>query len=138
VETNNSFLGTGWSFPPTFTNVGGDVVMTSDLEDILASLHILLSTSIGERLMQPTYGCNLSRLQFEPLNSSLLTYIRGIVTDAILYDEPRIEAKKISIDTSEYTDGILRIEIDFIIPATNSRYNYVYPYYITEGNSLIP
>ncbi len=61
MEKSESFLGTGWSFPPTFTNVSGDVVMTSDVEDILASLHILLSTSIGERLMQPTYGCNLSR-----------------------------------------------------------------------------
>jgi phage baseplate assembly protein W len=138
METSDSFLGTGWSFPPSFTNVGGDVVMTSDLDDILASLHILLSTSIGERLMQPTYGCNLSALQFEPLNSSLLTYIRGIVTDAILYDEPRILAKNIDIDTSQYTEGLLRIEIDFIIPATNSRYNFVYPYYITEGNAIIP
>ncbi|MDQ3110696.1 MAG: GPW/gp25 family protein [Bacteroidota bacterium] len=138
METNNSFLGTGWSFPPSFTKVGGDVVMTSDLEDILSSLNILLSTSIGERLMQPTYGCNLSRLQFEPVNSSLLAYIKGIVTDAILYDEPRIEAKKINIDTSGYTEGILRIQIDFIIPATNSRHNYVYPYYITEGNGIIP
>jgi len=138
METTGSFLGTGWSFPPSFTNVSGDVVMTSDIEDILASLEILLSTSIGERLMQPTYGCNLSSLQFEPLNSSLLTYIRGIVTDAILYDEPRIEAKDINLDTSNYTEGILRIEIDFVIPATNSRYNYVYPYYITEGNSQIP
>jgi uncharacterized protein len=138
METTDSFLGTGWSFPPTFTNVGGDVVMTSDIDDILSSLHILLSTSIGERLMQPTYGCNLSSLQFEPINSSLLTYIKGIVTDAILYDEPRILAKKINIDTSEYTEGLLRIEIDFIIPATNSRYNFVYPYYITEGNGIIP
>jgi phage baseplate assembly protein W len=138
METSDSFLGTGWSFPPSFTNVGGDVVMTSDLEDILASLHILLSTSIGERLMQPTYGCNLSGLQFEPINSSLLTYIKGIVTDAILYDEPRILAKNISIDTSQYTEGLLKIEIDFIIPATNSRYNFVYPYYITEGNGIIP
>ena len=56
----NSFLGTGWKFPPEFNNQTGTVEMVSDYTDIKESLDILLSTSLGERVMQPDYGCNLN------------------------------------------------------------------------------
>lgn len=135
-EIQTSFLGTGWGFPPAFSDVSGDVGMISDVPDILESLNILLSTSLGERIMQPSYGCNLQDVLFEPVDTSLLAYIRGLVSDAILYHEPRIRLNKITIDTEQYLEGKLLIDIDFTVSATNSRYNYVYPFYINEANSL--
>ncbi len=36
-----------------------------DGEDIRQRLIILLVTTVGERLMQPTYGCHLASFAFE-------------------------------------------------------------------------
>jgi uncharacterized protein len=76
----NSILGTGWAFPPEFDRNAGAVQMVSGEEDINQSLNILLSTSLGERVMQARYGCNLHDFVFEPLNSSVIGYIRDLVT----------------------------------------------------------
>ena len=131
-----SFLGTGWGFPPEFNDLSGEVGMISDVEDIRSSLHILLSTAVGERIMQPTYGCNLQEVLFEPINTSMLSFLKGLISDAILYHEPRIRLNSVNIITDEYLEGRLPIEIDFTVASTNSRYNYVYPFYINEASSL--
>ena len=137
-EASGSFLGTGWSFPPAFSNISGEVGMTSDVEDILGSLKILLSTAVGERLMQPTFGCDLEEVLFEPVSTSLLSFLKGLISDAILYYEPRIRLNGIQINTDQYTEGLLPIEIDFTVSATNSRFNFVYPFYLNEASTLNP
>src|SRR5690606_26760283 len=86
-----SFLGRGWSFPPTFSKSARDVLMTSDEEDIQKSLEILLSTTIGERFLQPSFGCNLESFVFEPMNATIQTLIKITVKDAILLFEARIK-----------------------------------------------
>ena len=54
---NQKYLGRGWSFPPTFTRSGtAELEMVEAREDIEQSLEILLSTSLGERILQPKYG----------------------------------------------------------------------------------
>jgi phage baseplate assembly protein W len=135
-QASGSFLGTGWGFPPAFSNISGNVSMTSDVEDILCSLNILLSTAVGERLMQPTFGCNLEEVLFEPISTSLLSFLKGLISDAILYHEPRIRLNSVNISTDNYLEGKLPIEIDFTVATTNSRYNFVYPFYLNEGSSL--
>ena len=75
---DTSFLGQGWSFPPEFSKDSGTVNMVSEELDINQSLHILLSTSLGERVMQPDYGCNLKDYQSEPLNNGLISYLKDL------------------------------------------------------------
>ena len=137
MSVDKSFLGTGWAFPPEFSEETGTVEMVSAEIDINQSLQILLSTSLGERVMQPTYGCNLLDYQFEPLNSNLLAFIRSTVERALLYHEPRIIVENISITqpgSFDLIEGKLLIEIDYRIIETNSRYNYVYDFYLREAN----
>ena len=133
MNERKSFLGTGWSFPPTFTKNPCQVVMVSDEEDIRQSLEILLSTRHGERVMQPEYGCNLDVLLFEPINTSLITFVKDLIEKAILYHEPRIDLKKININTEQVLEGLLLIELEYVIRSTNSRYNFVYPFYLKEA-----
>lgn len=133
---NQSFLGRGWSFPPEFGKDSKTVKMLEDEVDIKSSLHILLSTRPGERVMLPGYGCNLDELLFSPLNLTLKTYVIDLIKTAILYYEPRIDVNKIDIDPAEELNGVLLINIDYIIRATNSRMNMVYPFYKEEGNEL--
>jgi phage baseplate assembly protein W len=133
---NNSFLGTGWSFPPSFEKSSGEVSMLRDEDDIQSSLHILLTTRIGERVMQPTYGCNLDELVFESLSSTFKSFIRDLVKTAILYHEPRIKLNKVDLDDSRDLEGIILISIDYTIRTTNTRFNYVFPYYRNEGTDI--
>ena len=110
--------------------------MLEDEDDIKSSLEILLSTIQGERVMQPKYGCDLTPLLFEPLNSSLRTEIVDKVKNAILYFEPRIDVEKIELKDDQITEGIVLITIDYIIRSTNSRNNYVFPFYKAEGTDI--
>jgi uncharacterized protein len=136
MEKLNSFLGTGWAFPPSFNKETRTVDLVSDQEDIRQSLNILLSTSLGERVMQPRYGCNLTDYLFDPLNSSVIGYIKDLVEHAILFYEPRILAEKIEVtaqDSFDIIEGRFTISIEYSIPETNSRFNYVYDYYKNEA-----
>ena len=133
---NRSFLGRGWSFPPEFTKEIGTVKMLEDEDDIISSLHILLSTRLGERIMVPDYGCNLDDLLFNSLSITVRTYVAGLIRTAMLYHEPRIDTKKIAIEPADDTNGVLLIHIEFVVRATNSRMNMVYPFYKTEGNRM--
>lgn len=131
------FLGTGWSFPPTLSKNKKSVLMTSGIDDINSSLHILLSTTPGERIMQPAYGCNLKRLLFEPLDTSLKAYIKDLIKVAILYHEPRIRLNDITlVDKPE--NGLIEITLIYTVRSTNSRYNFVYPFYKDEGIDINP
>lgn len=131
-----SFLGIGWAFPPTFYKSGKNVVMASDEEDIVQSLQILLSTRLGERIMLPKYGCNLEDLLFENLDITVRTYIADLIQTAILYYEPRIEAEKVEFTVGVPGEGRLDIIVRYRVKTTNSRYNFVYPYYQNEGSNL--
>lgn len=132
----NSFLGTGWSFPPTFDTTIGSVITTSDEEDIQFSLQILLSTRKGERVMQPGYGCNLDEMLFEPMTTTFKTYISDMVRTAILFYEARINLNGVLIDDSRETEGVIAISLDYTVRTTNSRFNFVYPYYKNEGTEI--
>lgn len=136
MELTRPFLGRGWSFPTEFDRQAKGVFMLEEETDIQSSLHILLSTRLGERVMLPGYGCNMDSLVFEAMNLTLLTYMKDIVENAILYHEPRIELDKVVIDTTQQNEGLLLIEIKYMVRTTNSRYNYVYPFYLNEGTNL--
>jgi phage baseplate assembly protein W len=132
MAITKSFLGTGWGFPPSFSNKSGEVGLLSDEVDIQSSLEILLSTRQGERVMRQDYGCNLDELVFEPLTTTFKTYIKDLISTAILYYEPRIELNKIELDDTGELEGRILISIDYTVRSTNSRFNFVFPFYKTE------
>ena len=134
ANNDNAFLGRGWSFPPSFDKNVKEVDMTEDEEDIENSLRILLSTTLGERVMQPKFGCNMNDMVFESIDTSLQTEMRNRIQNSILYFESRINVQAITISTQNELDGLVLISLDYIIRSTNARTNLVYPFYISEGN----
>jgi len=132
----NDFLGKGWSFPPTFDKGLQSVEITEKNDDIQRSLEILLTTKIGERIMEPKYGCNMDDLVFEALSTTAATLMRDRIETAILYFEPRIDAERIELNTTGVLEGMIVVEIDYVVRATNSRFNFVYPFYKNEGTEL--
>jgi phage baseplate assembly protein W len=130
------FRGIGWKFPIEFSRKHDTVVMLTGEEDIRNSLDVLFATNVGERVMHPNYGSALSNFLFMPVNKSTMTYIQAIISDEILFNEPRINVTDIMIEPSVSESGRLDITIEYIIVATNNRYNYVYPFYIREATNL--
>lgn len=151
---DNSFLGTGWSFPPTFRRETGGVDMISDEENVRKSIHIILATRStgqitlrskdgvpeyrtisGERVLQPTYGLNLMPYVFEPMNTPNIAMIERVVREALVLNEPRIIVQDI-VSTPDHEGGVLLININYTIIRTNTRYNYVFPFYMNEATNL--
>jgi uncharacterized protein len=130
-----AFLGSGWAFPPTFTGGGGQVVMASGVEDIHQSLQILLSTRLGERVMQDSFGCDLTAVLFEEIAQSMVNTLTGLISDAILYHEPRITLDKLDVSQDRAEASLLLISLEYTVRSTNSRFNMVYPFYLNEAMS---
>lgn len=131
-----AFLGRGWSFPPSFNRSIPGVTMLEQEADIASSLEILLSTAPGERLMLPHYGCNMDDLVFDSLDTRLKTLMADNIESAILYHEPRIEVETVTIDDHDELEGVVLIEVVYRVKSTNSRFNFVYPFYRLEGTDI--
>lgn len=134
-QTDKSFLGTGWSFPPTFRREWYGVEMLSEEADVHSSIGIILATMTGERVMLPTFGCNLRPYVFEPMNVPNIAMIEKIVKEALVLHEPRIIVESIT-STPDQNNGVLSIDIQYTIITTNTRYNYVFPFYMNEATNI--
>jgi phage baseplate assembly protein W len=71
---------------------------------------------------------------FEEIDQSLVNTITSLVTNSILYHEPRINLEKLDVSQSESQQGLLLIGITYSVRSTNSRFNMVYPFYINEAS----
>ncbi len=136
MEDTNLFLGRGWAFPPRFDFEKNTPVMVSEEEDIRESLRIILSTARGERIMNPKFGCELSSLVFDRIDSILLNRIKDSVSSAILNFEPRITLENIQIEVSNAFEGRVDLHLDYTIRKINVRTNIVYPFYFKEGTNV--
>ena len=135
--TQTSFLGRGWGFPVSFQRGYNGAEMLSDEEDIRSSLHILLSTTIGERVMRPNFGTNIHNLIFDTLDLNTQTLIADGIRRAILLHEPRIkvENQDMAFDI-DAESGRVELTVNYLVKATNSRANIVYPFYLNEGTNV--
>lgn len=130
MADNQQFLGRGWGFPVSFGNQGRSVVMAEAEEDIRQSLNILLSTSLGERVLRPTFGWKRDALMFEPLSTSFGAYLAREIETAILFFEPRIELNRVDFENATELEGLILIRLDYTVRTTNSRTNLVFPFYL--------
>lgn len=129
------FLGKGWAFPVTFGNQGRAVTTVAAEEDIRQSLDILLSTHVGERVLNPTFGWKRDSLMFEPLSTSFAAYLTREIETAILFFESRITLNGVNFQTEPDQEGLILIRIDYTVKTTNTRTNLVYPFYVTQATN---
>ena len=127
-----AFLGRGWSFPVRVHDKDGTIRLSEYEQDIQQSIWIILSTSKGEGVMRPEFGCGIHDLVFEVINTTTLTAIEEGVLEALALFESRIEVKQVKALSNGGLDGQLRISIDYEVRGTNNQFNFVYPFYIKE------
>lgn len=133
MKTEDNFLGQGWAFPPDFSMLVSGPRMVSGAEDIEQSLRILFSTQLGERILRPTYGCNLEESVFEDFDRTSFQYLKDTLETAIIYHEPRIRLHEITIGEGPNRDGTIQFDLSYTIRSTNTRTNMVYPFNVYEA-----
>jgi uncharacterized protein len=129
------FLGRGWAFPLA-ADARGEVALAAYEEDVRQAVFIILQTNPGERVMRPDFGAGLRAFVFEPMNDTTLARLRERVERSLIEWEPRIDVLdvRVEVDGGRPARGRLGVEIDYRVRATNTFYNLVYPFYLTEGD----
>ena len=64
------------------------------------------------------------------------TLMADKVESAILYHEARINLEKVFLDDSQELEGVILINVVYRVKSTNSRFNFVFPYYRLEGTDI--
>lgn len=124
-----AFLGKGWRFPVDIDRTGG--VSTSVFEvSIRDSIFIILGTACGERIMRPTFGCDIHDLVFAPNNPNTCGLAAHYCEEALLKWEPRIAKVKAKAKPSPDEPNKILIDIEYVVIANNTSRNLVYPFYL--------
>ena len=126
------FLGIGWKFPLQVTPAG-KIAQAKREQRIEESIYLILSTSRGERVMLPNFGCGIHDLVFDPNNAGTLAKIVQSVRKALVAGEPRIDVLDLTAESAPESPNLLLIRINYRIRANNAVGNMVYPFYIGEG-----
>lgn len=126
------FLGRGLSFP-VGTDESGAVAFASGETDVEQSIRIILGTVPGERVMRPRFGCGIHERVFASVDTRTRSLVEGDVEDALVEWEPRIEVVDVTVETVPAADGRLDIDIDYRVRSSNTQFNFVFPFYLTEA-----
>jgi hypothetical protein len=124
-------IGTGWKFPIK-VNAKGGLSYSAGPERIQDAIWIVLSTSLGERLMRPDFGAGVHDYVFQPNSDVIRTRLQSAVNGALLKWEPRIELTNVNVQEGDQPSQVL-VSIDYRIRTTNELFNLVYPLYVQEG-----
>ena len=135
----SSFLGTGWSFPPTFELADKQLLMSRSEHNINQSIELILQTPLGSRSLMPEFGCDLQSCLFRRFDASLEGEIIDIVESALLNFEPRIRVEQVTVTANTDANNVQQLEIDisYRVISTNNRFNHVFPFSLNEATNLV-
>jgi uncharacterized protein len=79
---------------------------------------LLLSTTPGERVMRPEYGCALQRLVFSPNDDTTAGLVIHYIRQAIARFEPRVEVLALDAGPHPEVPTVLEITLAYRVRAT--------------------
>ncbi|HEY1758768.1 MAG TPA: GPW/gp25 family protein [Bryobacteraceae bacterium] len=126
------FIGQGWGFPIK-VNAKGGLDWSTGPDRIQAAIWIILSTSLGERLMLPSFGAGIKDYVFESNSPMIRARLQSAIQAALTQWEPRIQVVSVQANPSPDQDSLVLVSINYQIRDTNELYNMVYPFFLTEG-----
>jgi|HubBroStandDraft_5_1064220.scaffolds.fasta_scaffold19206_2 phage baseplate assembly protein W len=127
--TNPGFLGRGWRFPILPDAAGGLGYISGDA-NVEQSLHILLMTKLGERVMRSDFGTEAPRLVFFPGSTQYLNLLQKTIEDAIVNWEPRVDVTDVTAEADATNPYKVTVSISYTVRQTNNSNNIVFPYYL--------
>lgn len=111
-----------------------DLNEIQDAQAVVNSIKNILTTTPGEKLLNPTFGLDLRSYLFEPISNVTAFFILEDVYESIDVQEPRVSLQSVSVtadpDNSEYyidiSWSVPSLEIyDLNLKATLNRDGYV-------------
>jgi len=88
-------------------------------DQVKSNLVNLLLTDIGERVMNPTFGCDLKRFIFEGITDENTSLIIESVTNSINIFVPEVTVTNITIvPNTDY--NLIDINIDYVLNISNT------------------
>jgi len=131
---DRNILGKGWKFPVDI-DVHGNIAASGYEKSIEESIGIILSTTPGERLMHPDFGCKINEIIFFPNSSRTVSLAVNYIKEAIIKWEPRVILKSVTGEQDSDNPVKINISIDYEIRSVNTFFNMVYPFYLERGES---
>jgi uncharacterized protein len=122
-------VGRGWTFPPKI-DPQGRISLTNEENELEQAIQIILTTSLGQRVMRPTFGCRLQELVFAPNNSQTAAQARRYVEEALGMWEPRIRLITVDVGPDPDEASRLLIQIEYEVKATYDKRSLVHPFYL--------
>lgn len=136
ANITKEFLGSGWSFPVTFLAGNCQLQLTKYETNINEMINLIMQTIAGERPFEAQFGSGLQTFFFKEMRPTLQGEIREAIKTALLNNEPRIKVLSVEVAFADLQTGLVEVTINYIYNQTNTRHNYVYPFYIKEGTNL--
>lgn len=96
------------------------------------ALLLLLSTTPGERVMRPDYGCNLHRLVFAPNDATTAGLAMHYVRQAITHWEPRVEILRLDAEAHPERPEQLDILLAYRVRSTLQTHEMIFPVNLSD------
>jgi phage baseplate assembly protein W len=124
----NEFIGQGWAFPIRTSPTGG-IALVSGSTEIEEAMHIVLSTSPGERPMRPDFGCRLNDFVFSPADSTTAGLMAHEVRSALERWEPRVNVMGVDVRVDPMERNVMYLHISYQVKGSYDRRSLVFPFY---------
>ena len=108
------------------TSPSGGMRMVEGADAIRQAIMLLLTTTPGERVMRPDYGCPLQRLVFSPNDATTAGLAIHYVRKAITRWEQRIEILRLDAGADPIDPAMLTITLDYRTRATGEEQALVF------------
>lgn len=114
------------------SNTGG-IRMVTEHASVRQAILLLLTTTPGERVMRPGYGCHLHRLVFSPNDDTTHGLAIHYVRQALLRWEPRIEIISLDARRNDEDPGRMDILLEYRLKKTLQSASLVLPFNLTQA-----
>jgi uncharacterized protein len=131
----DSFLGSGWKFPIVPDKVGSLGYVDGDA-NVEQSMHILLMTELGERVMRSDFGTQAPRLVFSPGSIQYLRLLENTVREAVRDWEPRVDLTQVLAEADPADETRITVSVSYTVRRSNTKGNLVFPFYLDTTQEL--
>lgn len=123
------FLGTGVRFP-LLPDATGALGWSSGEANVEQSLHVLLMTVTGERVMRADFGTEAERIVFAPGSERYLRLLETTIQEAVRDWESRIELIEVRAEADAVDPTRVLVSIAYRVRQANTRHSMVFPFYL--------
>lgn len=118
--------GRGIAFPLRLGPTGA-LAESAGVARVEESIRMILGTRPGERVMRPTFGCDLADLAFAPNGPATANLARHHVHAALRAWEPRIEVLGVDAAPDADDPSVLRVAVRYRLTGDTTERSLVQP-----------